>query len=896
MSSSAFVGRAAELAAVAAALEAASAGRSSVVWVEAAAGAGKTAFVRHVVANVARTTVVRRAGAEEIAGDVAFAMVDQFGIAHDDHPFTAGLQLLGLFAEADGSTLVVLEDLHWADPASRQALLTAVRRLDEDGVVVLATSRPPGTEDALDDGWARFVDESPSTVRLHLAPFTVDEIAELAEQSGRPISPRRAAELHEHTLGHALYVHTLLHELTADELAESGAPLPVPMTLAATSMSRLRRTSGPARELAAALAVLNRATPLVMAGSVAGVESPAAALDDLLLTGLVTWTPNAAGTPIEFAHPLYRRAVYDTLPPSLRQRLHRAAATVVQPSEALAHRAAAADGFDDTIADDLAAAAHRERAVGRLATAAAQLMSASTLTSERARREDRLLHAAQLWREDGQVGRAIAMREQLTACASSGRRSLVLGALAQHAGDNDTAWDLLSEAADDPDVGVAGPARALLGVLAGFVERPDDAMRVGEAILAMDVVDPVVERAGWRIVTVAESMSRGPRVALDRLAERLPADPLAVDPADAALLPVRGMIAAWGGLLGAPLADFRQAVAVAPHVVGARGHLHLTQLLVRAGRWDEAVAQARLARSLAVAASEVWLLAQCESTMAHLAAARGDQQLADEHLAAARRVLETVPTFEGQVTVNMTAAVIAFVRFEPAIVVERLAPISEAVAAGRINRMMPIEFWWMLLIARLNHEDVDGAAIEVERCRAAVALRGVGQPGLVADLEARLAWARRGAAGLETYAACVDVATNDPNMAALERALLIQAYGEALFLSGERRPAMEQLRQAHDLLQALGAEPFRSRVDAVLSSRGDKRVRSRAERRFTLTDRERDVAALVVTGMTNGEVAANLYVSAKAVEYHLGNIYAKLGIASRRELRQRQHELLGTGG
>jgi len=52
------------------------------------------------------------------------------------------------------------------------------------------------------------------------------------------------------------------------------------------------------------------------------------------------------------------------------------------------------------------------------------------------------------------------------------------------------------------------------------------------------------------------------------------------------------------------------------------------------------------------------------------------------------------------------------------------------------------------------------------------------------------------------------------------------------------------------------------------------------------------VATLVATGMTNKEVAANLYVSAKAVEFHMGNIFAKLGLSSRRELRQRRDELL----
>jgi DNA-binding CsgD family transcriptional regulator len=96
---------------------------------------------------------------------------------------------------------------------------------------------------------------------------------------------------------------------------------------------------------------------------------------------------------------------------------------------------------------------------------------------------------------------------------------------------------------------------------------------------------------------------------------------------------------------------------------------------------------------------------------------------------------------------------------------------------------------------------------------------------------------------------------------------------------------VSDLRRAHDMLTELGAAPFRSRAEAALHDSGLRPRRSRDQRRSELTDRERDVAALVAGGMTNKEVAANLYVSAKAVEHHPGNIFAKLGLTSRRELR-----------
>lgn len=90
------------------------------------------------------------------------------------------------------------------------------------------------------------------------------------------------------------------------------------------------------------------------------------------------------------------------------------------------------------------------------------------------------------------------------------------------------------------------------------------------------------------------------------------------------------------------------------------------------------------------------------------------------------------------------------------------------------------------------------------------------------------------------------------------------------------------------MLRSVGAEPFVAAVDADLAAAGihagDKSRRSALE----LTDREHDVAVLVAKGLTNPEVAEQLYVSRKAVEYHLRKTYGKLGITSRRELRSIQ--------
>ncbi len=97
---------------------------------------------------------------------------------------------------------------------------------------------------------------------------------------------------------------------------------------------------------------------------------------------------------------------------------------------------------------------------------------------------------------------------------------------------------------------------------------------------------------------------------------------------------------------------------------------------------------------------------------------------------------------------------------------------------------------------------------------------------------------------------------------------------------------MDQLRLAHDLFARAGAEPFLRRVEADLAPHRITVGRPGSRSPLELTDRERDVAVLVAKGMTNREVAAELYVSPKAIDYHLGHIFGKLGITSRRDLRQ----------
>ena len=102
---------------------------------------------------------------------------------------------------------------------------------------------------------------------------------------------------------------------------------------------------------------------------------------------------------------------------------------------------------------------------------------------------------------------------------------------------------------------------------------------------------------------------------------------------------------------------------------------------------------------------------------------------------------------------------------------------------------------------------------------------------------------------------------------------------------GNRREAVDRLTRARDIFAGLRAAPFLERASAELAACG---LHSPIADPLALTQREQDVAALVVRGYTNKEAAAELFLTAKTVEYHLRNIYAKLGISSRRDLRRRR--------
>jgi DNA-binding CsgD family transcriptional regulator len=887
-----FVGRSLELAAIRSGVDAASKGQAQVFWIEGEAGSGKTALIRRAIDELSAGFTVLRAEADELAADASMAVLNQLGPISDLEPFAAGMELLQFFgtSQDSGPLAVVIEDLHWADVASRQALLTTARRLGDDRVLMLVTSRPSAFAA---DGWERFCFDPDRCHWMALGALTSEETEEMARLSGVSMTRRDAERLHRHTSGHPLYIRTLLGELTPEQLTAPQGELPAPRSLASATIGKLTELPSDSLALAAALAVVNQRVPLATAARIAGITQPTRALEDLLATGFVTWAPAEPQTPVHYAHPLYRRAVYDDLSPTRRQSLHRSAAESLDAGAALAHRVAAADGVDDDLAGELRKAALAEIDKGARALAAAYLLWASSLSSVRDQRDCLLLEGARLLLADGQTSRVAGLRTQLEDCRESPLRALALGALAWDLGDAESAEQWLSRVAEfegegglDPEFEAAAVAQ--LSIIYSHFYRGQEAVAAATRALSLGPSDPDVEHDAWTAMAIGEAIKENCPSAIRLLNQRLPSSAEEVPAEDADLLIVRGALGFYAGDTTAALADLRTAVILARQGFATkqlpRAHLHLAQLLFDSGDWDEALMHARLSLSLTSDEKLMWIEGQAHAVLGSLFASRGEWDAAAEHVQAAQDAAADWGTFESAATALMCQAALARARNQPEVVADALRMLTRDGEIHQVTVNTMFEWWPALVVAMLETGDLTTAARHIEQLEAAAEQRGFEMRARILGLKARLnlALGHDEEASREFYQAISLLGVDDP---LLDRALLHQAFGQFLQSSGDRRGSLLQLRLADDLLAAVGAEPFRQRVRADMEAYGIGADAHETRVPLALTERESEVVALVAKGMTNREAAGELYVSQKAVEYHLSNVFDKLGIRSRRQLR-----------
>jgi DNA-binding CsgD family transcriptional regulator len=255
---------------------------------------------------------------------------------------------------------------------------------------------------------------------------------------------------------------------------------------------------------------------------------------------------------------------------------------------------------------------------------------------------------------------------------------------------------------------------------------------------------------------------------------------------------------------------------------------------------------------------------------------------AEHHVTRAKAIAADQNNPEAVGTAQLAAAALARARHQPDRVVEELGGL-----ASSPPMFSALYFWPPLIHALIDCRRLDEASEQVTRMSDAAAARRIDMERGAVPLLARIAAAagRPDDAAELFQEALARFGDDDPY---LERAFAHRDYGRLLSARGDRRRGIDQLRVARQMLSAVGAEPFVADVDTDLAASGlPSAAASRSRSTLALTDRERDVATLVARGMSNPEVAAQLYVSRKAVEFHLRNIYAKLGVNSRRQLRDR---------
>ena len=484
------------------------AGSSGVLVLRGDPGIGKTALLGYAGLNAGSMRVLRATGIEAetelpFAGlySLLHPLVDQLtalperqaaalqaalGLGHaaagpERLAVAAGTHGLLTMAAEHGALLISVDDLHWLDLPSREALMFAVRRLDRDAIVCVMTLRagtpvPAGL---------------PCLELSGLAQEAAEQLVE-AVAGIRP-APGVAGRLHVETGGNPLALMELSASLTADQLG--GAAFPeVPLepgeAIRQRFAARIDRLSTSARTAVLVAAAAGSCPPAVVAAVVLSLDGEASAgLGQAEGAGIV----RLAAEGMQFVHPLLRSVAYHVADPALRRAAHRALADVLAGGDAERaawHLAAAAVGPDDHAAAALDAAAGLAARKGAPLAAAAAWERAAELSGDSERGSERLAEAAEAALRGGDLDRAGRIAETMSAAGQArcrsrmlavrGRRDMLTGRMA-------AAQQVLSDAAglaadSDPRLAIELLAQSVAAAVEGglFEEATQAAERLAD--------------------------------------------------------------------------------------------------------------------------------------------------------------------------------------------------------------------------------------------------------------------------------------------------------------------------------------------------------------------------------------------------------------------------------
>jgi DNA-binding CsgD family transcriptional regulator len=912
-----FLGRTSEQGQLSRLLDKVRAGESAALVVRGEAGIGKTALMDHWAQQASDFPVVRIAGIQSEM-ELPFAGLHQlcapmlanidslpdpqqnalgvaFGLTSGNAPdrFLVALATLSLLAEVARRRplLCLVDDAHWLDAASAQVLGFVARRILAESVLMLFAIREP-TED-------RYLLGLPE---LTLHGLSDDEARGLliAATPG-PFDPQVRNRIVAETLGNPLALLELPKGMTAAELA-GGFPIPHSRDLPGQIEDRFQRRLEALPEATQRLMLLASADPtgdaalLWRAAQTLGVGRDAAEVPDA--EQLVE-----IGATVRFRHPLVRSAIYSGAASEDQRAVHLALAGAMDPQtdpdRRAWHRALAAAGPDEEVAIELERSASRAQSRGGLAAAAAFLDRSAQLTPDRARRAERTLTAAQATFQTGAFDTSLRLLNAAETGAldelQSARVDLLRGQIAFASNLGSDAPMLLLKAAkrlEPLDVTLAREtylqAWGAALFAGGSARRGGSVLEVSQAALAAPRAEGAPGLSDLVLDALALLGAEGLSAAAPALRE--------------ALSEVLGALAStdelrWGWLLivlpdalwdfegwGAihrrmnQLARDAGALAVLPITLSSEAFHH-----VWAGEFREASSLIAEAQAIADATG-----ARIPPYAAlQLAALRGMGQEASTLIeTTSNRARAGGQGIEVQLTQWVTAILYnGLARYQEALVPARQA--SEDTADLYISSWALPE----LVEAATRSGDTELAADALERFGKVAA--ACGTDWAIGIEERSRALLNTGEVAEDAYRAAIERLGRTRLRPDLARTHLL--YGEWLRRQGRRADARLQLRRAYDMFSEIGMLAFGERALGELRATGETVRKRRDDTRNDLTPQEEQIARLALEGRSNPEIGAQLFISGRTVEWHLGKVFAKLGITSRRGLNDAVFARLGIG-
>jgi DNA-binding CsgD family transcriptional regulator len=886
-----FVGRQRELRILDERLAAAATGHPQVVYVEGEPGGGKSTLLSVFLGSLS-DAVVLQVGGDEAETLLSYGIIDQLqpGTVTEPgtDPMAVGARLLDLFdrLQAGGQVVVLaIDDLQWADRPSSRAVLFALRRLRADKVLAIVSTRAGELDDP---GWARFAGGDSRVTRVRLGGLSPGDVTELASALGLGVlSQRGASRLVAHTEGNALHCRALLDEIGIAALSAAGdRGLPAPRELSTVILTRVASLPATTQSFLAAASVLGQHAPISAIVSVAGLPDARSEVDAAVAAGLLTEA--ASALELVFTHPLYRAAIYADLSPASRRELHARAAQVVAGRARLAHRAAAALGPDEALASELQASARTSAAAGDAAASAWALEQAAALSPAAQDREDRLLDAAVVLLNVADTPWA---ERVLASCqASSARRDALTGLLGVFSGSPSAEGHLLAAwQAHDPDTERDIGARAATSMTNWMVisGRPDEALTWADRAVGGTAPGSAL-RAMARTAQAYAFAAAGRSPEGLAVLGFLPVSGNEVPIPETDALIMRGMLKVYVDDLPGAIADLGVAAARLrtglPSTYPGPCLAHLSDAHFRRGDWDAASTHAQLAISLAQDTDRPLDLARAHARSAHVLACRGQWSAAQAHVSAARAAAEQFPVVFAVATAATAGACLALARGDLAGALLAVEPVRATGLLGIGGRPGIFNWRGIEADALIGLGRLDDADIALSELDAAIPAAGLASAALtLARGRGNLAMARGHEAQAQAAFRQAHVIEAEVPMP-FERALLRLDDGRRLRAAGDRPAAIAQLEQAHHLFSDLGADPYVQACAAELATMQVTAAAGSPAALLGLSRAELAVARLVATGLTNREVASELFVSVKTVEYHLRNSFIKLDITSRRAL------------